>query len=325
MRPCAGAPVRPWRRFARFRTQEAVVPGFPDGHVCTVATNVTTNVTTESCTDVPNYWWKRLTPPIEFGAMHMILFQLALIPLTVSRSFLAYLSKWGNLPLEHVMQVHIQIGYMFCITMVLSSVLFFAFFGKVCTDHLNNQDPLDTCAKFSSEIMGTGYAILGVTLIVLGTSFFRARLKYEIFWGCHLLVLAMYILATIHTLDKEFREGTKIGKARSQTFKWYSASLMIYVSDRVWRYMMTARQLEVVDAIVSSDGRALVVHVVRPWSYRFSPGQYAYLTCHAIDPIGHPFSIGSDPDEQYMTFLIEVKGSVLDALAAVVLACVQAR
>ena len=28
------------------------------------------------------YWWKRLVPPLEFGAMHAILFQMALLPLT---------------------------------------------------------------------------------------------------------------------------------------------------------------------------------------------------------------------------------------------------
>ena len=38
------------------------------------------------------YWWKRLTPPFEFGAMHAILFQMALLPLTMARQSVAALS-----------------------------------------------------------------------------------------------------------------------------------------------------------------------------------------------------------------------------------------
>eukprot|EP00959_Pyramimonas_sp_CCMP1952_P155798 3258663-Pyramimonas_sp.AAC.1 len=30
------------------------------------------------------YWWKVLVPPVEFGAMHAILLQMALLPLTMS-------------------------------------------------------------------------------------------------------------------------------------------------------------------------------------------------------------------------------------------------
>ena len=58
------------------------MPGFPDGQVCKPVVNGT-----EVCKDVPNYYWKRFVPPIEFGAMHMILFQLMLAPLTVRSAF----------------------------------------------------------------------------------------------------------------------------------------------------------------------------------------------------------------------------------------------
>jgi hypothetical protein len=58
-----------------------------------------------------NYHWKVLVPAIEFGLMHSILFQLALIPVTVSRSLLGWVAtKTSALPLEHIMTLHIHIG-----------------------------------------------------------------------------------------------------------------------------------------------------------------------------------------------------------------------
>ena len=106
---------------------------------------------------IPNYYWKLLVPPIEFGAMHAILFQLALIPLTVSKGLLAWISvNTSGLPMQHMITFHIHLGYTFCIVMVLSVILFFTFFGKVCTDFKNGDDKLDTCEKFTDEIMITG-------------------------------------------------------------------------------------------------------------------------------------------------------------------------
>ena len=58
--------------------------------------------------------------------------------------------------MQHMITFHIHLGYTFCIVMVLSVILFFTFFGKVCTDFKNGDDKLDTCKKFTDEIMITG-------------------------------------------------------------------------------------------------------------------------------------------------------------------------
>ena len=59
------------------------------------------------------YWWKRLTPPIEFGAMHAILFQMALLPLTMARQTVAALSNTyiGRkfVPLHKVVAMHVHL------------------------------------------------------------------------------------------------------------------------------------------------------------------------------------------------------------------------
>merc|ERR1711991_373834 len=61
------------------------------------------------------YWWKRLTPPFEFGAMHAILFQMALLPLTMARRNLATMSDNSYLmkiiPFNRITGMHIHLGY----------------------------------------------------------------------------------------------------------------------------------------------------------------------------------------------------------------------
>ena len=64
------------------------------------------------------------------------------------------------------------------------------------------------------------YCILVCTLVVLGTAYFRGRIAYELFYIPHLMTLVIYVLATVHTLDDQFRKNSVVGKNRSQSFKW---------------------------------------------------------------------------------------------------------
>ena len=80
----------------------------------------------------PRYWAKRLIPPLEFGSMHAILFQMFLIPLTMSRYSIANLStsKLNNyLPLDKALRIHIYLGYTMVSIVFLATLVFFAFFG----------------------------------------------------------------------------------------------------------------------------------------------------------------------------------------------------
>eukprot|EP00970_Alexandrium_tamarense_P012921 scaffold3159_cov191-Alexandrium_tamarense.AAC.9 len=59
------------------------------------------------------YWAKRVIPPLEFGSMHSILFQMALLPLSMSRYTIASLSNSSFdrfFPLNKMFRLHIQIG-----------------------------------------------------------------------------------------------------------------------------------------------------------------------------------------------------------------------
>lgn len=254
--------------------------------------------------NAPNYWWKRLVPSIEFGSMHAILFQMALIPLTMSRysiSALSHSTLNRFIPMNKMLAMHIHLGYTFVTMIFLSTVVFFIFFGKLCAD-----GEQAFCEKMTSEIMVTGYSILGTLLIIGGTSYFRNKMPYELFYIIHHLVFVMYLITIIHTFDRVQRSGER---DRSQTFKWFSAPLLYYIADRSAMYLMHkyTTKLESYSRVMSSDGsKMLTLKMLRPSLFFFKPGQYVFLRANSIDRYWHPFSIASSPSSTYLEFYIEV-------------------
>lgn len=252
----------------------------------------------------PNYWWKRVVPPLEFGSMHAILFQMALIPLTMSRYTISVLCDTivnRFVPLNRALRMHIHLGYTMVLIVFLATVFFLIFFGVLCA---RGED--DFCAKFTSEIMCTGYGILASLLIIAGTSYFRYRIPYEVFYAIHHLVFAMYAITVAHTFDIMQRNNHK---ERSQTFKWFSATLLYYICDRAaMRLNQTycARLLSSSLVTGSRRSRMMLLKIQRPALFRFRPGQYAYLKLGRIDPHWHPFSIASEPESKCLEFYVEV-------------------
>ena len=236
--------------------------------------------------------------------MHAILFQMALIPLTMCRFSLATLSDSlvdRFVPLNRMLWIHIHLGYTMVIIVFLATLFFFTFFGLLCS-----RGEEQFCAKFRSEIMATGYAILGFLLIIAGTSHFRNKIPYEVFYAIHHLVFIMYAVTIAHTFDVQQRNNTK---ERSQTFKWFSATLLFYFCDRAAMHLNHKYRARLVSSstVVGSDGsRMLVLKLQRPALFRFRPGQYAYLKFGKIDAHWHPFSIASGPDSPELEFYVEV-------------------
>ena len=184
------------------------------------------------------YWWKRLTPPIAYGAKQAIMFQMALLPLTMARQTVAALSNTyiGRkfVPLHKIFAMHVHLGYVMCSLIFAATIIFFAFFGQGCAQQRSGKEPSPNgvrtfCKNLTSEIMATGYlAITGCLILVVVTSYMRNRIKYEIFYYVHHFVFIMFALTIAHTLDDKFRRG----QVRSQNFKWFSASLLWYLTDR---------------------------------------------------------------------------------------------
>ena len=65
-----------------------------------------------------NQYMNRYIPPVEFGMMHQLLFQMLLIPLTMSKRLLAIISTHSStrtlFPYEDIVGFHIFLGYWFC-------------------------------------------------------------------------------------------------------------------------------------------------------------------------------------------------------------------
>ena len=186
----------------------------------------------------PNFWLKRIVPPVEFGLMHAILLQLAIIPVTMCKALLSMLASSQLLsrafPFARILNFHIQLGYTFCIFIILATILFFGFFGKICSDHKEDKDPLDGCAKFQTEIMATGLAIFGLVLIILATAYFRNRIPYELFYFPHLLTLAMYGVSLMHTLRERERERERGTDRRTDRDREGGTAVLIHFEGGGW-------------------------------------------------------------------------------------------
>lgn len=252
------------------------------------------------------YWWKRMTPTLEFGAMHAILFQMALLPLTVSRLSIAAASSTifdRLIPFNRMMRLHIHLGYTMVSIVFLATIVFFAFFGLLCSD-----GEQEFCDKFTSEIMVTGYCIFGFLLIIGTTSFLRNKIRYEIFYAIHHLVFVLYLITIIHTFDVVQRTNER---ERSQTFKWFTAFVMYYVCDRASMHINHRYYTSIAasSAVTSGRGtRMAIIKVHRPVLFHFKPGQYCLLRVPSIDRHWHPFSIASGPDSDFLEFYIAVYG-----------------
>uniref|UniRef100_A0A7S4UUI0 FAD-binding FR-type domain-containing protein n=1 Tax=Ditylum brightwellii TaxID=49249 RepID=A0A7S4UUI0_9STRA len=241
----------------------------------------------------------------------IILFQMSLIPFTMSRLSIANASSMAlnNLiPFNRMIQFHIHLGYTMIGIIFFATIIFFTFFGLLCS----NGDQ-SFCDKFTSEIMITGYVILCLLMIVGATSFFRDVVPYEIFFKLHHLVFVMYAVAIAHTFDDVHRLNERV---RSQNFKWFAAPLLYYFCDRAAMHINHRYQTKVatITAVTSSDrigkgARLAIVKLHRPSLFMFEPGQYALLKIPGIDANWHPFSIASGPESDYLEFYIEVHGN----------------
>jgi len=254
----------------------------------------------------PRYSWKIGVPTFEFGTMHAILFQLGMLPVTMCRLIISKASSTvfnDVIPFNEMLKCHIAIGYTLVFMLFCTIVVFLMFFGVNCSD---GDDAF--CAKFTSEIMITGYVIFGLFLTVAITSYLRRIIPYRVFYVLHHIVFLTYAVTIAHTLDHVQRNKG----GRSQTFKWFTASILLYITDRAAMYFNNRYEAQVLPTsctISNADGKKMVIlKVKKPELFYFRPGQYVYIKIPTIDNIWHPFSVASSPTSDDVDFYIEVFG-----------------
>ncbi|KAL7532784.1 hypothetical protein ACHAXR_004839 [Thalassiosira sp. AJA248-18] len=246
----------------------------------------------------PYYWSKRIIPPLEFGSMHAILFQMSLLPLTMSRYTISSMSnsKFDRFfPLNKMlrMHIHVRLFYRMSLHIVLNS-------------HCSHHGCIFLSHHFL-EIMTTGYLLAAMVIVIGSTAFLRhTSISYETFYSFHAIVAALYLISIIHTFDSAHRDGEK---SRSQNVKWFSAPLLYYVCDYAMLYINQRFQTEVKSFIAMKGrggSRMGLMKLRRPTLFRFKPGQYAFLRAPEVDRFWHPFSIASDPNSKEIEFYLEI-------------------
>ena len=122
-----------------------------------------------------------------------------------------------------------------------------------------------------------GYVIFVAFMSVGITSAPRHKIKYRVFYVVHHIVFAAYLLTILHTIDNVERQKG----GRSQAFKWFSASLLLYIPDRASMYLSHRYHTHVVTAYTIDseveDHRLIILKAKKPDLLHFCPGQYAYL------------------------------------------------
>lgn len=121
-------------------------------------------------------------------------------------------------------------------------------------------------------------------------------------------------------MDQAHRSGEQ---TRSQTFKWFSSTILFYLCDRSTMYLNHKYQVGVVSSSTINvtnnnpddcdyniypclSSRMLLIKIRRPVLFHFQPGQYVQLQIPKIDSSWHSFYIASSPNATFLEFYIEV-------------------
>ena len=141
------------------------------------------------------------------------------------------------------------------------------------------------CDGFTSEIMLTGYAIFLLFMVVGASSYYRFNIKYQVFYNIHQVVFLGFFVLIMHTIDNLQRS---IGGC-SQAYKWFLASLLLYITDRIAMYMIARYTIKVcgyhiINAMQhTSTNGIIVLKMLKPMMMHFYPGHYCKLRIKGLD------------------------------------------
>ena len=257
-------------------------------------------------------------------------------------------ARW--LPLAHMTEFHKFAGIHLVGQLFVVLLIFMGYVGKLCsafradptvvtTDHCTG--PSDDGVDFTSEIMSTGYALTGVSLLIGLTALTctRRTISYEVrdggggggylaltsppaptrltcgppvlapqwFIGIHHLFIPFYAIAIAHTFDPRGREDFHL---RMQVVLWVCAPIAIYSWDRYLRNV-TIVTMPVTTVRLLKSPRTLILRLARPPQWTFSAGQHVRMRIPGVSSLEwHPFTIASCPDSTQLEFIIRaIEGS----------------
>ena len=146
--------------------------------------------------------------------MHVMLFQMTLLPLTMCRFLLTQLSLTPLkrvLPVNEMLGAHAYIGFVTVALSLLVTSSYLIYYGVICQregtgldddhDDMEVREGTNYCRKVTAEIFLTGVAMMVLLLLIGGVSIAKEMVSYEFFRMTHNLALGLYGLAVLHTFD----------------------------------------------------------------------------------------------------------------------------
>eukprot|EP01100_Stratorugosa_tubuloviscum_P008859 TRINITY_DN3702_c0_g1_i1.p1 TRINITY_DN3702_c0_g1~~TRINITY_DN3702_c0_g1_i1.p1 ORF type:complete len:583 (-),score=217.16 TRINITY_DN3702_c0_g1_i1:141-1889(-) len=241
----------------------------------------------------PNFY---ITVARAFG--QLLNFNCALILVPVLRNVLTLLRKTflhDFLPWDSNLTFHRYIAFWIAICVAIHGI------AHYLNIHEKSIEP-DSNNVFHSEwyySWNNVYVITGNLLIFVILFMFSPaqrvikRSHFNLFYLTHHLFIVFYALLLIH--GKNF-------------WKWFLAPAVIYMIERIIREYRGHKKIRVLD-VKSHPSDVLEVHFSKQKSFKFSAGQYLFLSCPLISSYEwHPFTITAAPQDDYLSCHIRCVG-----------------
>lgn len=248
------------------------------------------------------------------GAASVIAFTMALLPLTMSKKLLQWISttKLGKIiPVDRADYFHKVVGVTFAIFNAIHIIGHTYNFYYISSAHPRDMDIIFPEIYFLSNqiptffgfwIFGTTTGLTGLLLVIntflilpFTTNFVRMN-KYQLFWKTHQLYIVLYILTFLHGSAQLIQ---------APLFWHYSTfSVLVYVLDRVYR---KNEEFEISN-IVHLPSNVIEVVIIKPKKFTYQAGQWGYLSFGNFFGEKHPFTFTTAPHDKYISFHIRVVG-----------------
>jgi NADPH oxidase len=196
---------------------------------------------------------------------------------------------------------------------------------------------------FSTAAGITGVVIFLCLLMMVGSSTSLIRRSfYEIFWFTHHLFIIFFIGVMLHGIQgivksqtnvndhnpnvcaPLYRQWGQIGQcrilpqfsgAKPASWMWLSGPLVIYIIERILRFVRSLQKVEVVGAI-QHESNVIEIRFRKQAMTIPQPGQYIYVKCFSLARFEwHPFTVTSAAEDDYVSVHIRQVGDWTKALA----------
>ncbi|KAF0692556.1 Aste57867_16368 [Aphanomyces stellatus] len=154
----------------------------------------------------------------------------------------------------------------------------------------------------------TGVVMLVISLVVLPTALIPSvrQRHFNVFWYSHMLLGVFLVAGCVH--------GATSWLSKAQSFYWILPPFLVYLAERRVRflkYVNGSPPVQIASATIytSTAEDTLALKMVKPPSFRYTPGMYTFINVPAIAAHEwHPFTISSAPCDPFVSLHIRKAG-----------------